>query len=166
MIEQPKDNVEFDEATLVAVAESLDQTAPRPDVRARLMARLGQPSVVPSGFSVSLANEGWQAYPLPGIRMKVLAVSRDQDKVTLLIVAAPGARFPAHHHGGDEECYIISGDVNTIGRRLGPGDFIHADAGTDHGELYTDTGALVLLVVKPEDYLPGFVRQPVSPSAS
>jgi quercetin dioxygenase-like cupin family protein len=90
--------------------------------------------------------------------MKILALSRSQDTATILIDACPGARFPAHHHGGDEECYVISGDVNTLGRRMGPGDFLHADAGTDHGELYTEHGALVLLVVRPEDYIPGFVR--------
>ena len=37
---------------------------------------------------------------------------------------------------------------------MGPGDFLHADAGTDHGELWTDVGAQVLLVVPPEDDLP------------
>src|SRR5438034_1120997 len=36
----------------------------------------------------------------------------------------PGTRFPAHHHDGDEECYVISGSVFTVGRRLGPGDFV------------------------------------------
>ena len=36
----------------------------------------------------------------------------------------------------------------------GPGDFVHADAGTDHAELWTDEGAMVLLVVPPEDYMP------------
>ena len=35
----------------------------------------------------------------------------------------------------------------TVGRRLGPGDFIHADAGTHHDALWTDEGARVLLAV-------------------
>jgi hypothetical protein len=30
---------------------------------------------------------------------------------------------------------------------------VHADRGTEHGELWTDEGARVLLVVPPEDYL-------------
>ena len=39
---------------------------------------------------------------------------------------------------------------------LGPGDFVHADGGTDHGELWTDVGAQVLLIVPPDDEdLPG-----------
>ena len=48
---------------------------------------------------------------------------------------------------------MISGTVFTCGRRFGPGDFIHADGGTDHGELRTDAGCQVLLVVPPEDYM-------------
>ena len=71
----------------------------------------------------------------------------------------PGARFPAHHHGGDEECYVLSGSLYACGRKIGPGDFHHADGGSDHGELWTDEGCQVLLVVPPEDYLP-------APSAS
>jgi quercetin dioxygenase-like cupin family protein len=83
--------------------------------------------------------------------MKVLSSSPRVGYVTLLLDVAPGTRFPAHHHGGDEECYVISGDVNTCGRRLGPGDFVHADAGTDHGELWTEQGATVLLVVPADE---------------
>jgi anti-sigma factor ChrR (cupin superfamily) len=149
-------DIEFDDITLLAIAESLEKASPGADVKARLMARLGNAPGLPKGFALSPASEGWFAHPLPGIRMKVLAINRSRDAATLLIDAAPGARFPPHHHNGDEECYVISGDVNTLGRRLGPGDFLHADEGTDHGELSTETGALVLLVVRPQDYIPGF----------
>ena len=86
--------------------------------------------------------------------MRVLALNRNRGYATLLLDVAPGTRFPPHHHGGAEECYVVSGAVYTCGRRLGPGDFLHADAGTDHGELWTDEGAQVLLVVPPEDDLP------------
>ena len=155
---RPLDNdIEFDESTLVAIAESLEPVTPGPHVKARLMESLDDDKGMPRGFALSAASEGWFTHPLPGIRMKVLAVNRSRDVATLLIDAAPGARFPEHHHNGDEECYVISGDVNTLGRRLGPGDFLHADEGTDHGELFTETGALVLLVVRPQDYIPGFV---------
>lgn len=154
----PGDEVDFDDATLLALAASSDDVLPSADVRARLLARL-RATPLPAGFNLQRAGDGWLDYPLPGIRYKVLAINRAQDAMTLLIDAAPGARFPPHHHGGDEECYVIAGDVNTLGRRLGPGDFLHADAGTDHGELSTDTGALVLLVVRPDDYLPRDARR-------
>jgi len=157
-VTRPLDNdIEFDESTLVAIAESLEPVTPGPHVKARLMESLDDDKGMPRGFALSAASEGWFTHPLPGIRMKVLAVNRPGNIATLLIDAAPGARFPEHHHNGDEECYVISGDVNTLGRRLGPGDFLHADEGTDHGELTTETGALVLLVVRPQDYIPGFI---------
>ena len=86
--------------------------------------------------------------------MKVLALNRAGGYATLLLDVAPGARFPAHSHFGPEECYVISGSLYTCDRCLTAGDFIHADGGTEHGELWTDEGCRVLLVVPPEDYMP------------
>jgi anti-sigma factor ChrR (cupin superfamily) len=156
MIEEPKqpDAVEFDEVVALALAELTSGAAPRPMVRNRLLARLADGAPSPAGFAFRFAPEDdWRPHPVPGIRMKVLAVNRRYGYATLLLDVAPGVRFPSHHHDGDEECYVISGTVFTLGRRLGPGDFLHADAGTDHGELWTDEGARVLLVVPSEDYM-------------
>ena len=82
--------------------------------------------------------------------MKVLSKNDRRGYATLLLDVAPGTRFPPHHHGGDEECYVISGSLFACGRRIGPGDFHHADAGSDHGELWTDEGCRVLLIVSPK----------------
>ncbi len=153
------DVVEFEELVALALAEASSGPAPRPIVKAQLMARLAEDAPVPAGFSLRFApDDDWVPHPVPGIRMKVLSVNRRSGYATLLLDVQPGTRFPAHHHGGDEECYVISGSVHTLGRRLGPGDFVHADAGTEHGELWTDEGARVLLVVQPEDYM----RSPAS----
>jgi anti-sigma factor ChrR (cupin superfamily) len=162
MSDDSSDRTDFDEATALALAHAADLSeAPHPDVKRRLMARVREaappPTSIPAGFSFRFAVENdWLPHPVPGIRMKVLAIGR--ERATLLLDVAPGTLFPPHHHDGDEECYVISGSVMTLGRRLGPGDFVHADAGSDHGELYTDTGAEVLLIVQPEDYMPGFVQ--------
>ena len=43
--------------------------------------------------------------------------------------------------------------VLVAGQRLFAGDFHYAEAGSDHGELSTDTGAEVLLVAAASDYL-------------
>jgi len=153
------DVVEFEEFVALALAEASSGPAPRPVVKTRLMARIAEDALVPAGFSLRFApDDDWVPHPVPGIRMKVLSVNRRSGYATLLLDVRPGTRFPAHHHGGDEECYVISGSVYTLGRRLGPGDFVHADAGTEHGELWTDEGARVLLVVQPEDYM----RSPAS----
>jgi quercetin dioxygenase-like cupin family protein len=150
-------SIDFEDLELsLAALAAAGVEAPRREVRDRLMARIraGEPPV-PGGFSFTLAAQAdrWVPHPVPGIRMKVLAVNRERGYATLLLDAAPGTRFPAHHHEHAEECYVISGTVLTCGRRFVPGDFIHADAGTDHGDLWTDLGAQVLLVVPPEDYM-------------
>lgn len=155
MTDDLDDVVEFDELVAVALAELAAGPAPPPGVKARLMSQIAGDSSLPSGFSVRMIRDNdWMPHPVPGIRMKVLAVNQRSGYATLLLDVQPGTRFPSHHHDGDEECYVVSGSVITLGRRLGPGDFVHADAGTDHGELWTDEGAMVLLVEPPEDYMP------------
>ncbi len=155
MSEQPADEVAFDDELALALARSADRGAPRAEVRARLIASL-RPSP-PPGFSFRLASDDdWLPHPVPGIRMKVLAMDRTRGIATLLLDVAPGAVFPVHHHNRDEECYVISGTLVACGRTIGPGDFHHADAGSDHGELRSDTGCRVLLVAEPEDYMPGY----------
>jgi anti-sigma factor ChrR (cupin superfamily) len=170
--------IEFDDLELL-LAQAVATDAPRPEVKERLMARIrdeaaagtpaGQsaaakpshadaPSELPTGFSFTRAGEGWQPHPIPGIRMKLLALNRQRGYATLLLDVAPGVVFPAHHHSGAEECYVVSGTVTACGRSMGPGDFHHADGATDHGELYTETGCQVILVVAPEDYLPESAR--------
>jgi len=149
--------IDFEDLELpLARLASAGVDAPSAAVRDRLMARVRTDEpVVPHGFSFRLAaSDQWLPHPVPGIRMRVLSVNRNNGYATLLLDVAPGTRFPPHHHAGAEECYVIAGAVYTWGRRLGPGDFLHADPGTDHGELWTDVGAQVLLVVPPDDDLP------------
>jgi quercetin dioxygenase-like cupin family protein len=155
MTEHFDDAVDFDATIALALAELALGPAPRPGVRDRLMARIADRASIPAGFALRFdPDDDWVPHPVPGIRMKVLSINRRNGYATLLLDVQAGTRFPAHHHDGDEECYVISGSLHTLGRRLGPGDFVHADAGTDHGELWTDEGARVLLVVPPEDYMP------------
>ena len=146
------DRVDFDDVLTVALAEAAAgrEPAPRPEVRERLMRALDVP-----GFGFTWADDDrWLPHPVPGIRMKILALNRRRGYATLLLDVAPGTRFPAHHHGEAEECYVIAGSLFTCGRKLGAGDFVHADANTDHGELWTEEGCQVILVVPPEEHLP------------
>ena len=149
--------IDFEDLEL-AIAElaAAGVEGPRPEVKQRLMARIaGDGPPVPKGFVFSFAqSDQWLQHPVPGIKMRVLSMNKSSGYATLLLDVAPGTRFPPHHHGAAEECYVISGTVETLGRRMGPGDFLHAEAGTDHGELYSPDGCQVILVVQPEDYMP------------
>jgi anti-sigma factor ChrR (cupin superfamily) len=144
----------LDDLLTVALAESAaaGDIAPSADARERLMVRLQ--SLPPAGFSLIFRkDDDWVQHAVPGIRMKILSVNAANGYATLLLDVAPGTRFPAHHHSGAEECYVIAGSLHTCGRRLAAGDFVHADAGTDHGELWTDEGCRVLLVAPSDEHL-------------
>ena len=148
------DIVEFEDCVALGLAAAANGPEPRPDGRRRLMERVAA-SPDPDGFAFHFASDArWLPHPVPGIRMKILALNKVRGYATLLLDVAPGTRFPSHHHGGAEECFVVSGSIFTCGRRLGPGDFVHADADTDHGELWTEEGAQVILVVPPEEHLP------------
>ena len=77
----------------------------------------------------------WESLPGFLVAMSVLGLGSG------LLDVAPGTRFPAHHHGGDEECYVISGSLVACGRRIGAGDFHHADAGSDRSSTRTHATA-------------------------
>ena len=150
------DMVEFDELVLLALAEAAAsvEPAPSPDLRRRVMERV-RASTEPEGFAFQWdRDQQWMPHAVPGIKVRILALNKERRYATLLLDVAPGTRFPAHHHGGAEECYVVSGSLFTCGRRLVAGDFVHADENTDHGELWTDEGCRVILVVPPEEHLP------------
>lgn len=152
MMAHDADAVLFDDLVTLALAQSAATTAPRPEVKALLLARLEPP--VPAGFSFQFeSDDDWMAHPVPGIRMKVLSLNRTSGYATLLLDVAPGTRFPPHFHTGAEECYVLAGSLYTCGRRMNAGDFLHADANTNHGELSTEEGCRVLLISPPEEFV-------------
>ena len=140
-----------------ALPRILTLQTPSPSVRERIAAYASSMSRHSAqregGLHFVERDEGWQPHPIPGITVKVLSVDDQTGVATLLIKAAPGTTYPAHHHSGSEGCYVIEGEVLVAGRRIGPGDFHLADADSDHDPLYTETGATVLLVCAAADYL-------------
>jgi len=104
------------------------------------------------GFIFSDSSE-WIPYSTEGIKFKLLSLNQNKGYLMLLFKAGPGSTYPSHHHTSAEECYVIEGDLYAEGKVLGPGDFHHAEAGSDHGQLYTKNGCTLLLVVDPVDYI-------------
>ncbi len=134
----------------LGVAASAEAYQPSPHVRQALLAKIA----APSNYTITAGEGRWIDPGLPGVRLKVLALDRARDLVTILVHAEPGARYPAHGHSTPEECYIIRGSVLIEGRLLRAGDFHHAETGSAHGEISTDEGAEVLIVGSAADYLP------------
>lgn len=134
----------------VTLAGGTPTIAPPAALKQRIMAGIG----APARFTITADEGEWNESGVAGLRVKVLSVDRKRGLVTMLIRGEAGAVYPAHHHTASEECYVIRGTVLVDGRVLGPGDFHHADADSDHGELATPTGAEVLIVGGIADYLP------------
>lgn len=107
-----------------------------------------------TGFNFIFTDSSdWINHPqINGIKVKTLAVNEDKGYLMILMKAAAGAEYPSHHHNGAEECYVIEGDLYVEGKYLGPGDFHHAEGGSDHEPLRTKNGCTLLLVVDPKDY--------------
>ena len=135
----------------LALGASVEQVEPPARVRAAVIAA----TRAPGRYSVFDGDRPWADTPLPGIQIKVLSTDEARGMATMLIRATPGAVYPSHRHSGPEECYVIRGSVIIDGRVLRAGDFHHADAGSDHGEITTTEGAEVLIVGAIDDYLPG-----------
>jgi len=136
--------------TAVELSSTTIGEAPSSDVRAALLAKVA----APSNHTITASDGEWVQTPVPGVRMKILAIDRARDRVTMLLRGEPGATYPAHRHTGPEDCYVIRGSLIVEGQRLRAGDFHHAEGESDHGALYTDEGVEVMLVATVSDYLP------------
>lgn len=152
-LESPEEAAAIYEAASVAFAA--EPVQPPPALRDKVLARVGAlDAAPPRGLGFVMRDEGWQPHPfITGIRLKQLALDEARGVATLLMEVAPGTLYPAHHHRGAEECFVVSGELIAGGRRLRAGDFHHADAESDHRPLYSDVGCTVLLVVDAQDYL-------------
>ena len=87
-------------------------------------------------------GEGWVEM-LPKAHAKLLFT--DGEAESYMIRLEPGAWAPAHEHPADEECLVIEGTLWQGDVFLKAGDFHVARPGMKHGELRTDTGALVFI---------------------
>lgn len=111
-------------------------------------ARPPSASEYPAGFTFHRSTEDeWQETAVPGFRIKPLSINTLKGYQVLLAELAPGTNYPEHDHAGSEDLFVLSGDLATEGRLLGPGDSVHATAGSHHSGLYSATGCVALLVI-------------------
>ncbi|HVQ34801.1 MAG TPA: cupin domain-containing protein [Candidatus Bathyarchaeia archaeon] len=95
---------------------------------------------------VRAGEEPWRSTGVPGIEMRTLHVDRANNRATILARMAPGATYPAHVHGGPEECFVLEGDLWEGDRRMSAGDYERAPEGSRHEVQSTRGGCLLLLV--------------------
>ena len=132
------------------VADSIEPVAPPPDLRRRIVDAIRG---TPQDSRTVRSNEGrWMLCPFPGVKVKTLSVDEKRGTATILVSLDPGSRLPAHDHHGDEESFVVSGSCRIGTVYLRQGDFHRAGEGSHHGDVVSDEGCVLLLVVDAEDY--------------
>lgn len=161
-VEERNDNMDYNNLTSLfplLLNGIVKEVAPSSRVKEKLFEKINSKQAEKDhknkeGFGFLYSDEtDWSPHPaIKGIEFKTLALNPLKGYLMMLLKADPDTTYPAHSHSANEECYVLSGDVLAEGRVLGPGDFHHAEAGSDHDPLYTKGGCTLLLVVDPADY--------------
>lgn len=90
-----------------------------------------------------------------GVEVRRLALDEPRDRVTLEIRMAPGSSYPAHRHGGVEECYVLEGDLAVGEVTMRAGDYQRVEAASVHPVQSTRGGCRLLIVSSLRDELLG-----------
>jgi anti-sigma factor ChrR (cupin superfamily) len=145
--------------TLQPVVDSLahwptDVLRPADALWDRLIERIGAEATQESArrFSSHFTQPEWEDVG-PGISCKILAGTAEGDRVSMLVRLAPGAKYPPHRHSGLEELHLLDGELWIDGRKLYPGDYNRAEAGTADQSVWSETGCTCVLITSPADVL-------------
>src|SRR5207244_9338172 len=131
-------------------ADAIAPGAPRPGLRRRSVDVIRD---MPQNSRTVRREEGrWMPCPFPGVKVKTLSVDEKRGTATILVSLDPGSRLPAHDHHGEEESFVVSGSCRIGTVSLRQGDFHRAGGGSHHGDVVSDEGCVLLLVVDAEDY--------------
>ena len=124
----------------------------------RLWGRLAQRIAAETGVPpVSSEPSGWVEPPweevAPGISCKLLATDEERAVVSMLVRLAPGGEYPPHAHAGLEELHLLDGELWIDDRKLHPGDYNRAEAGTSDARVWSETGCTCVLITSTRDVL-------------
>ena len=96
----------------------------------------------------------WQPDCL-GIFLKTLYQDETRKHHTSLVRMEAGAHYPSHSHAAIEELFMLSGDLHVESQVMRAGDYCRADSGSIHGETFSDTGCLFLMMASQENQIIG-----------
>jgi quercetin dioxygenase-like cupin family protein len=119
-------------------------------VAQRIAADTGKPLI---SLVSQLANKPEWEDPAPGISYQLLATDTENECVSMLVRLAPGADYPRHRHVGVEELYLLHGELMIDAKKVSPGDYVRAEAGTVDHRVWTDTGCTCVLITSTGDVL-------------
>jgi anti-sigma factor ChrR (cupin superfamily) len=145
--------------TLRPVADSFvfwpaDDLRPTPSLQERLARRIaadtGEQIVAPPAHAWD--EPAWKEVA-PGIFCKLLATDTERHRVSMLVRLMPGVDYPPHTHAGLEELWLLDGELWIDDRKLSPGDYNRAEAGSGDKRVWSETGCTCVLVTSTQDIL-------------
>jgi anti-sigma factor ChrR (cupin superfamily) len=89
----------------------------------------------------------------PGIFCKLMATDSKDHRVSMLVRLLPGVEYPAHTHAGLEELFLLDGELWIDDRKLYPGDYNRAEAGSGDKRVWSETGCTCVLITSTRDVL-------------
>jgi anti-sigma factor ChrR (cupin superfamily) len=130
-----------------------DVLRPEPSLQERLARRIaaetgGSPVVPPRQWD----EPAWEEVA-PGIFCKLMATDTERHRVSMLVRLLPGVDYPPHTHAGLEELFLLDGELWIDDRKLSPGDYNRAEAGTGDKRVWSETGCTCVLVTSTQDIL-------------
>ncbi|MDN5862840.1 MAG: cupin domain-containing protein [Salinisphaera sp.] len=132
------------EGEIGTLAQALVPQAPDAHAHARMRGRILEHAGQMETEVVRAASGDWRQL-LPGIRIKTLRLDRAQGTQTSVWELAPGSRIPGHSHTYEEECLVLEGSISHGTDTYNAGDYLYARKGVKQEEIFSPTGALLLI---------------------
>ena len=139
-------------------SSALQLETPPPELKDRLMSRIrseieaSKVDQLPPGFLVVRSGSGkWRPTLWQGIAFMKLFHDKETGAATSLVRVEPGAKYPAHRHGGIEQSWVVEGSCRIGSITIRAGDYACAYAGTEHGVLVSDEGCVLLVMSSARD---------------
>ncbi|HXD16616.1 MAG TPA: cupin domain-containing protein [Vicinamibacterales bacterium] len=137
------------------VAWPTDVLRPPTSLRERLARRIadeaGANRVLPPSPS-QWDEPAWEEVA-PGIFCKLLATDTKEHRVSMLVRLLPNVDYPPHTHAGLEELFLLDGELWIDDRKLYPGDYNRAEAGSGDKRVWSETGCTCVLITSTRDIL-------------
>jgi hypothetical protein len=89
----------------------------------------------------------------PGIFCQLMATDTGRHRVSMLVQLLPGVEYPPHTHAGLEELWLLDGELWIDDRKLYPGDYNRAEAGSGDKRVWSETGCTCVLITSTQDIL-------------
>jgi len=118
----------------------------------RIAAEASENAAVPPARERQWEEPAWEEVA-PGIFCKLMATDAKEHRVSMLVRLLPGVEYPAHTHAGLEELFLLDGELWIDDRKLYPGDYNRAEAGSGDKRVWSETGCTCVLITSTKDIL-------------